>query len=393
MAIAGRLSFADLEAVGPGTPAGRYLRLFWHPVIRARDLRAKQAKPIEILGEHFTVYRGEDGTAHVVGAYCAHRGTQLSIGWVEQDTLRCRYHGWKFDHTGQCIEQPNEEKPFCQRVRIPSYPTREYAGLIFAYLGTGEAPAFARYPDLEQPGVVITDPVEIVPCSFWNRLDNDHSHVPWTHRATGLSLGRGAEYVVWRRETAEEAPFGMLCTRYDRRTNAPIQQPDSVLRMLMPCIQQNCTRVRVRGFEGRNLWDLKFVWIVPINDQKFAAYDVTHTPLEGEDASRYAAAREEQQQQAEAETDFTLGDRILAGEMTPEDLPVEMSAYTRFAIEDYVTQVGQRDIASRIPENLGTTDAKVVIFRRLWLREVTALIENRPLTQWRIPAEPFRVSA
>ena len=69
--------------MGPGTPAGRYLRLFWQPVMRAKDLPVGKAKPLEILGETFTIYRGEDGAPHVTALRCPHRGTQLSLGWVE----------------------------------------------------------------------------------------------------------------------------------------------------------------------------------------------------------------------------------------------------------------------------------------------------------------------
>src|SRR6185369_14751575 len=97
-----------LEAVGPGTPAGRYLRRFWHPVLRANDIRPRTAKPIEILGEKFTLYRGEG------------------------DDIRCRYHGWRFDCSGQCVEQPDVEISNAARVKMPVYPTREYLGLVFA---------------------------------------------------------------------------------------------------------------------------------------------------------------------------------------------------------------------------------------------------------------------
>jgi 5,5'-dehydrodivanillate O-demethylase len=54
---------------------------------------------------------------------CAHRGTQLIVGWVEGDEIRCRYHGWKFGPDGRCTEQPGEPKPFCEKIRIKSYPT------------------------------------------------------------------------------------------------------------------------------------------------------------------------------------------------------------------------------------------------------------------------------
>jgi 5,5'-dehydrodivanillate O-demethylase len=85
---------------------------------------AVNAYPIRIMSEDFTLYRGEGGTPHVVAYRCAHRGTQLSTGWVEADCLRCFYPGWKYDGSGQCVEQPAEDASFAQKVRIRSYPVR-----------------------------------------------------------------------------------------------------------------------------------------------------------------------------------------------------------------------------------------------------------------------------
>src|SRR3954469_21554949 len=100
--------WTDFVHTGPGTLAGQYLRRFWQPVYRAQDLAPGRAAPIEIMSERLTLYRGEAGTAHLVDFRCAHRGTQLSVGWVEDDCIRCRYHGWMYDATGQCVEQPGE---------------------------------------------------------------------------------------------------------------------------------------------------------------------------------------------------------------------------------------------------------------------------------------------
>lgn len=85
--------YRELFRTAPGTPGGRYMRLFWHPVYSAEDLKPGWAKPIQIMSEKFTLYRGESGTPHVVAFRCAHRGLQLSLGWVEDDCIRCRYHG------------------------------------------------------------------------------------------------------------------------------------------------------------------------------------------------------------------------------------------------------------------------------------------------------------
>jgi hypothetical protein len=79
--------------------------------------------------------------------------------------------------------------------------------------------------------------------------------------------------------------------------------------------------------------------------------------------------------------------------MTLEELPDELSPYTSFAIEDYVTQVGQGGPGERGRERLVDTDKKVILLRRLWLQEVGALLEGRPLTEWQMPQEPLQVIA
>ncbi|HEX9809392.1 MAG TPA: Rieske 2Fe-2S domain-containing protein [Alphaproteobacteria bacterium] len=390
MAGSGTLKLVDLEAIGPGTPAGRYFRRFWQPVMRGRDLPPGRPKPLEMLGEKFTIYRGEDGTPHVVAYRCAHRGTPLSLGWVEGDTLRCRYHGWRFDGTGQCVEQPNEDRPFCDKVRLPVHPTREYAGLIFAWLGDGEAPPFRRFSDLEQPGVIVADPVEVLPCNYWNKFDNDHGHIPWVHRATGLRKGRKDIFVL-RQEKMSETPFGMQSTRFVKGAKGDVGGAlgaGQLSYFIMPNIRLFFIRTRAKGYEDSGLWDSKMVWVVPIHDSKFAAFDVTHTPLEGNEAEAFAAARYEQQE-AEAETRWDLAEKIMAGEMTLEDLPDDMGAYTSFAIEDYVTQVGVGPLKDRGKENLAATDVKLALLRRLWLREVNAMVEGRPMTDWQLPDEPL----
>ena len=94
--------YEDFYHTGPGTLAGRYLRMFWQPVSRAKDLVPGKAKPVQLMSERFTLYRGASGKAYLVDFGCAHRGTQLSTGWVEGECIRCRYHGWKYEGNGQC---------------------------------------------------------------------------------------------------------------------------------------------------------------------------------------------------------------------------------------------------------------------------------------------------
>src|SRR6266511_1974903 len=81
--------YEDFVHTGPGTLAGRYLRMFWQPVFRGQDLGPGQAAPVQVMSERFTLYRGESGTPHLTAFRCAHRGTQRSTGWVEDDCIRC----------------------------------------------------------------------------------------------------------------------------------------------------------------------------------------------------------------------------------------------------------------------------------------------------------------
>jgi 5,5'-dehydrodivanillate O-demethylase oxygenase subunit len=169
----------DFWQTGPDTPSGRYLRQFWQPMCRAIDLPVGRAKPIRMYNEEFTIYRGTSGTPYLLGFRCAHRGTQLSTGWVEGECIRCFFHGWMYDGSGQCVQQPPERPAFADRIRIPSYPVQEYLGLIFAYLGEGTPPSLPRFPEWE-PGFRTTAAIRHV--NYLQSLENDSTHIHFVHR-------------------------------------------------------------------------------------------------------------------------------------------------------------------------------------------------------------------
>ncbi len=85
-------TYADFSSIGPEALAGRFLRRFWQ-IYLAENLSPGKVRPVHVFGENFTLYRGENGTPHLVGPRCAHRKLLLSVGRVEGDCLRCFYHG------------------------------------------------------------------------------------------------------------------------------------------------------------------------------------------------------------------------------------------------------------------------------------------------------------
>jgi 5,5'-dehydrodivanillate O-demethylase oxygenase subunit len=374
-------AWQDITHTGPGTLAGRYMRTFWQPVFRSSDLPAGRAMPIRIMNDDFTVYRGEGGEVHLLDTACAHRGTQLSVGWVEGDNVRCRYHGWMYGPDGQCVEQPLEDRPFCERIRIKSFPVQEYLGLIFAYFGDGEPPAMKRFPDAERPGYLEAGPPEHWPANFMTRIDNDARHVVYTHQMSFNRAGTPMKPVGYRVQ-AEETEYGV-------RTFGPKVPGESQVFIFfhMPNINQvRSTRIEGSREDARALAADRFFWRVPVDDDNCINFVVDYIPLTAEEAERYRERRRKAGE-ASAEELNALGEQILAGKLRIEDLPPDMTIYKTFWIEDYVTQIGQRQTQGRVrPEHLGNTDAGVFLKRKIWERELKALAEGRPLKVWHTPA-------
>jgi phthalate 4,5-dioxygenase len=146
-----------LTQTNSGTGAGEYFRRFWLPALMASEVPTPDCPPVRIrlLGEDLVAFRDTQGRVGLMEEFCPHRRSSLFWGRNEECGLRCVYHGWKFDVTGACVDMPNEppEYGFENKIRITAYPTREYGGLIWAYLGppdkTPQLPKleFARVPD------------------------------------------------------------------------------------------------------------------------------------------------------------------------------------------------------------------------------------------------------
>src|SRR5437660_162820 len=139
---------ALLTGVGPGTPGGDWIRRYWQPASLSEEIPAGSAPlPVRLLGEDLVLFRNGDGEPALLGIHCAHRGADLSYGRLEDGGLRCIYHGWLYDRTGRCLEQPGEPagSTFHERIRQRAYPCIERSGVIFAYLGPGEPPLLPAY--------------------------------------------------------------------------------------------------------------------------------------------------------------------------------------------------------------------------------------------------------
>ena len=134
-----------LTRSGRGTPGGEYFRRFWLPVVLSREVPVPDCPPVKlkVMGEDLLAFRDTKGRVGVIDQRCPHRGANLYYGRNEECGIRCVYHGWKFDIEGNCLETPNAppDSRYKDRVKIVSYPTREFADMVWAYMGPpGEQP-------------------------------------------------------------------------------------------------------------------------------------------------------------------------------------------------------------------------------------------------------------
>jgi len=117
---------------------------YWYPLAWSSDVRRGKVFACNFAGQPIALYRGSSGVLHALEDRCAHRQVPLSQGMVEGETLRCGYHGWRYDCAGACVDVP-----YLGRAHLPNgvraYPVREIDGLVFVFPGD-PALAQARAP-------------------------------------------------------------------------------------------------------------------------------------------------------------------------------------------------------------------------------------------------------
>ncbi len=361
----------DCWHTGAETLAGRYLRRFWQPVAQVGDILPEWSKPIRVLGEDLTLYRGAGGKPYVVAYRCAHRGTRLSTGSVDGEGIRCSYHGWKYNGAGQCVDQPSEPRSFAERVKVKAYPCCDYLGLVFAYLGEGEPPPLPIYPHFEADGVVVTHH-NGWPFNYFQHLENamDEVHIGFLHAKSPYQGTINAEVP---RISAEETDFGLV--QYGERSKT---------RRATYYHMPNMTSwAQPPGFSGETGWRDMLGWRVPADDFSHNTFTVTHARVPKEQIEGFLAHRKAENEELARLRPFEeIADEVLAGTMRFRDIPNRGNGADLTRIQDRIIMVGQGEIVDRPGETLGSADVAVQLLRRIWRRELQALRDGKSLKQW-----------
>ncbi len=179
-----------LTQTGPGTPMGELFRQYWMPALLAEELPADDCPPVRVklLSERLIAFRDSAGRYGLIDEFCAHRGASLWFGRNEEGGLRCAYHGFKYDVTGQCIELPAEpdNSSLCRRIKLTAYPLVRVGDVLWAYMGDpAKQPPLPEFEFALVPSTQTYTSKRWQECNWLQALEGgiDSSHVSWLHSA------------------------------------------------------------------------------------------------------------------------------------------------------------------------------------------------------------------
>ena len=343
-----------LTRVGRGTPGGEFLRRYWHAVAAAGELTdEKPIKPVKLLGEELVVYRDKQGRYGLVGEHCPHRSASLAFGRVDEEGIRCPYHGWKFDALGKCLEQPAEpaERSYKDKIKHIAYPVENLGGLLWGYLGPEPKPLLPRWDVLAwEKGKRWIEKHEIYNCNWLQPMENsvDPSHLYWLHGDTAHLVGAVERY----EEEHEFIPFEFGIMKL-RRTpgKKPGESPEIDQH---PLVFPNILRHVFRTIKTDGLLRHNLQIRVPVDDTHTQIFVVFFTPTE---------------------TDFSPA----AGDAPWEYFPIrdEKGEYRleHVLVQDAMAWETQGTITDRTQEHLGVGDEGIIFFRKL-LHEQIELVKR-----------------
>jgi len=333
-----------LTRVGPGTPMGDLLRRYWQPIGGASELEKNPVKPIRLMGENLVLYKDLSGTFGLVDRHCPHRRADMSYGWVEASGIRCSYHGWRYDETGACIDQPYEDttspKPSKAGCEIKAYPVRECAGLLWAYMGPLPAPLVPTWEPFTWSNGFVQVVLSEIPCNWFQCQENsiDPVHFEWLHDTWGQVLRgqvNGKKPPTHLQIGFDEFEYGFTY----RRVREGQPENSELWTVGRVCLWPNCL------FTGGH-----FEWRVPVDDDTTLSvgwfFDRVPEELEpfkqAEIPYWYGPVRDEQ-----------TGRWITSHIMN----------------QGFVAWVGQGTVADRTQEHLGESDRGIILMRKRLLEE------------------------
>ncbi len=337
-----------LMEVGPGTLMGELMRRYWMPLAAQSELDDNPTKTVRLMGEDLVLYKDKSGTYGLVDLHCPHRRADLSYGIIEECGIRCNYHGWRFDETGACIEQPFEEVAypeahFKEKITIKAYKIQPKAGILWAYMGPDPAPLVPDYDFLNENGykqIIYTD----VPCNWFQCQENsiDPVHLEWLHGRWSFHLtgGTSREPKAHLKVGFGEFEHGLSYHRVSEGGN----EEDEQWTVGRVCLWPNA------------LYTGHFEWRVPIDDTHTLSVAWLIDPVPGDKPFEQ--------------------ERIPYWTSPLVDEDTGRWVNTHVMNQDFIAWVGQNALADRTQEHLGGSDGGIILMRRRMLEEARIVADG-----------------
>jgi phthalate 4,5-dioxygenase oxygenase subunit len=202
-----------LTRVEGDAPIGRMMREnYWVPALLSSQISSDEAPiPVRLLGHDYVAFRASDGRVGLFDEGCPHRGTSLALARNEGCGLRCIFHGWKIDVSGKVVDVPTHTpnaEAFAAKVPVGHYPTHEGGGIVWAWLGMGDAPPFPELPFTVLPQNQVWMTVTKCYCNWLQGIDAaiDSAHVGTLHQAYMARTGD---------DTANSHSINVLAPKYE----------------------------------------------------------------------------------------------------------------------------------------------------------------------------------
>jgi len=373
-----------LTQTGPGTSMGDMFRCYWIPALLAEELPGPDCDPVRVklLSERLIAFRDSYNRLGLMDELCAHRRVSLWFGRNEEGGLRCAYHGWKYDVTGQCMEVPSEppDSKLCSKIKLKAYPLEEKGGILWAYMGDP-----AKTPPLPEYEICTVKPGQrfiskrFQKCNWLQALEGgiDSSHVSFLHSGNlntdPLFKGSGGNKynLADKRPIFEivDNPGGLLI---GARRNA---EDDQYYWRITPWIMPSFTMVPPRGDHPVH----GHFWI-PIDDENCWAWSFDYTGARDLTKSERAAMEDGQGVHCK----YVPGTYMPLANSTNDYLMdreaqrsgLAYSGIHGIAIQDSSLQESMGPICDRSIEKLVATDKGIMMARRKLFKAIKEWQEN-----------------
>lgn len=380
-----------MTRVGAGTPAGTLLRRYWQPVALSEELHGpRPLKPVQLMGQHFVVFRDESGRVAMLDRDCPHRGADLAYGRLEDGGLRCAFHGWLFDASGQCLDTPAEPagSRLCTRIRQGAYPVVEKSGVVFAYLGEGQPPAFPDFDCFVAPDSHTFAFKGLWECNWLQALEvgMDPAHASFLHRFyededTSESYGK-----QFRGASADsDLAITKVLREYDRPDIAVAPAPYGMKLTTLRKLSESQTHVRVTNVVFPQAFVIPMSsemtisqWHVPVDDHHcywYAIFTSFTGPVDKQQMREQRLRTIElplynSRKNKRNEYGYSAEEQL---KQTYTGMGMDINVHDQWACES------MGPIQDRTREHLGTTDKGIAMYRRMLVKAIEALQAGEPL--------------